>query len=219
MDTMLLSPEAKEKKLAGTRAWRAKNKEHIKAYNILWRANNPDYHPQWIRDNRETRAKKARDIYRADPEAGRQKCRSQRKKNRTAYLAAAKRAREKALSTVEGRLNKRVRWRIKETLRNEMQGRAKIGTFKDKLGYSVQELLAHLESKFTKGMTREYLFSGRINIDHIKPLCAFKYSSFQDPLFKEAWALENLRPMWDIENRRRGAIHRWQMHRKEPLTI
>jgi hypothetical protein len=36
----------------------------------------------------------------------------------------------------------------------------------------------------------------RWQIDHIIPLSSFKYESAEDPEFKAAWALTNLRPLW-----------------------
>lgn len=37
-------------------------------------------------------------------------------------------------------------------------------------------------------------------IDHIKPLSHFRYESISDPLFRECWALNNLRPLLRAEN-------------------
>lgn len=41
-------------------------------------------------------------------------------------------------------------------------------------------------------------------LDHIKPLSLFKYTSLDDPLFREAWALSNLRPLWREANASKG---------------
>lgn len=66
------------------------------------------------------------------------------------------------------------------------------------LGYSLNELKIHLENKFTEGMSWENY--GKWHVDHIKPVCSFKFSSIEDPSFKECWCLENLRPLWAKDN-------------------
>lgn len=64
--------------------------------------------------------------------------------------------------------------------------------------------MTHLEAKFEPWMTWEdYGFYGW-HIDHIKPLAAFKYETPDDPEFKEAWALGNLRPLGAVQNWRKG---------------
>lgn len=77
----------------------------------------------------------------------------------------------------------------------------------DHLPFSIIELKQHLEGLFEPWMTWENW--GHYNkddwsdedqstwiwhIDHIKPHAAFKYTSMEDQLFKECWALSNLRP-------------------------
>lgn len=67
------------------------------------------------------------------------------------------------------------------------------------LGYSVEMLQHHLESKFTEGMTWNNI--GQWEIDHIKPESLFNYSSIDDNEFKKCWSLENLQPLWKHDNR------------------
>src|SRR3546814_16139410 len=45
---------------------------------------------------------------------------------------------------------------------------------------------------------------GEWHIDHIRPLCSFEFKSPDDPQFREAWALTNLRPLWARDNPRKG---------------
>jgi len=75
-----------------------------------------------------------------------------------------------------------------------------------KLGYTVEDLIKHIESQFQDGMTWENY--GRPNgsytdgwhIDHKKPCCSFDFDSTDHPQFKELWALSNLRPLWARDN-------------------
>jgi hypothetical protein len=46
---------------------------------------------------------------------------------------------------------------------------------------------------------------GDWHIDHIVPLASFTFSSADDPEFRAAWALTNLRPLWAADNMRKHA--------------
>jgi len=66
------------------------------------------------------------------------------------------------------------------------------------VGYSVDDLIKNLESKFEVGMTWDNI--GQWHIDHIDPESWFNYSSVDDDQFKQCWSLNNLQPMWKLEN-------------------
>ena len=68
------------------------------------------------------------------------------------------------------------------------------------LGYSIDEVKAHLESQFKKGMS--WSNYGKVwHIDHRIPLSWFNISTIDSEEFKKAWALENLQPLFAQENR------------------
>jgi hypothetical protein len=66
------------------------------------------------------------------------------------------------------------------------------------LGYTLDDLKAHIERQFRRGMTWENY--GDWEIDHIRPRAMFKFENSDDPEFRECWALTNLRPLWAREN-------------------
>lgn len=68
----------------------------------------------------------------------------------------------------------------------------------DYLPYSFDELLNHLEEKFTIGMSWDNY--GNWHIDHIKPQSSFNWETHKDKDFQECWALENLQPLWAADN-------------------
>ena len=70
------------------------------------------------------------------------------------------------------------------------------------VGYSLKDLMKHLESLFEDGMTWENY--GEWHIDHRKPQSWFKYDSYDSIIFKECWAIENLQPKWASENISKG---------------
>jgi len=70
------------------------------------------------------------------------------------------------------------------------------------VGYSTEQLKKHLEEQFTDGMNWENY--GEWHIDHIKPISSFEFDSSEDEQFKVCWSLDNLQPMWGIENIKKG---------------
>lgn len=76
--------------------------------------------------------------------------------------------------------------------------------WEDAVGYSLDDLMTHLESQFTKGMTWENHGKRGWHIDHIRPVADFNFESPDDPEFKECWSLWNLQPMWAKDNLSKG---------------
>lgn len=70
----------------------------------------------------------------------------------------------------------------------------------ERLGYSKEDLINHLQSKFSKGMNFDNY--GEWHIDHIIPVSWFDLS---DPYqFKQCWRLSNLQPKWAKDNMSKG---------------
>lgn len=70
------------------------------------------------------------------------------------------------------------------------------------VNYTLDDLKSHLESKFKDGMTWENI--GEWHIDHIKPRSLFNFSKPEDAEFLECWGINNLQPLWAIENLQKG---------------
>lgn len=70
------------------------------------------------------------------------------------------------------------------------------------LGYTPDELKAHLEKQFTKGMSWER--KSEIHVDHILPVSSFNITSIDHPDFHACYGLQNLRPMWAKDNMSKG---------------
>lgn len=69
--------------------------------------------------------------------------------------------------------------------------------------YTLDDLVAHLENLFQPGMTWDNY--GKWHIDHKRPISSFNFSNWFDIEFQECWALENLQPLWRMENISKGA--------------
>lgn len=101
----------------------------------------------------------------------------------------------------------RLRTNIGSTIAHIFAGRKahKNGSFVKKVGYTMDELKAHIESQFEDWMTWENYGPYDPNrrtwqLDHIKPASDFYYTSMDDEAFKECWALSNLRPLDATQN-------------------
>lgn len=93
--------------------------------------------------------------------------------------------------------NNRLHQNIGRILRMGLKTNKRGKTF-DILGFSVKELKEHLESLFKEGMTWDNY--GEWHIDHKIPRSLLPYSYKEDENFIKCWSLDNLQPLWKIEN-------------------
>jgi hypothetical protein len=93
-----------------------------------------------------------------------------------------------------------LRHRIRSLMRATMTSNKGGRRMQEVLGYSYAQLRAHLESRFTPGMTWERFMAGEIHIDHRIPVSYFKPETYDCPAFRMCWSLSNLRPLWAAEN-------------------
>lgn len=150
----------------------------------------------------------------ADPAAFAARTKACRLKNKDAYDAkgrewaaanpdkrreAVNRWHRKNRLTPAGRLNNRIRNSLSQCLRPGRKSTSK----SQLLGWTLDELKTHIERQFLKGMSWENM--SEWHIDHIVPLSSFKFESHEDPEFRRAWALTNLRPLWAGDNIRKHA--------------
>ena len=74
----------------------------------------------------------------------------------------------------------------------------KNGHYFDILKYSPDDLINHLESKFTDKMN--WSNYGEWHVDHILPISSFDIKEIGDEEFMKCWELKNLQPLWGDEN-------------------
>lgn len=72
----------------------------------------------------------------------------------------------------------------------------------DLLGYTIEELMTHLEALFTEGMS--WGNYGEWHVDHKIPMASYQFESTDDIGFKECWKLDNLQPLWGPDNLSKG---------------
>lgn len=145
-----------------------------------------DYHKDWSKENR----KELREYH------------SKWRNDNKEYLNKYKRdyERNRRANDPKYRLGVRTRTAVYTCLK-ERNVNKKSKTFQ-LLGYTIEELMAHLESLFTEGMTWDNY--GEWHVDHIIPMASFTFDSTDDEEFKKCWALSNLQPLWGPDNLSKG---------------
>ena len=104
-------------------------------------------------------------------------------------------------STPKGKLDRLMSSGIYDGLKSSKAGRK----WESLVGYTVDDLMAHLSKLFLPGMTWENHGRYGWHIDHKVPRSAFNYEKPEDIDFKRCWALENLQPLWWRDNLRKHA--------------
>jgi hypothetical protein len=98
----------------------------------------------------------------------------------------------------------RLRYAISNGIRISIQRGGKNGrSWEQLVGYTVDDLMRHLERQFLKGMTWEN-YGPEWHVDHIVPDSSFDYDTPDCAEFSAAWALTNLRPLWANDNVRKS---------------
>lgn len=141
----------------------------------------------------------ARKWHKANPERHRQRNQQWIEENRGRAREIWREMRRRKFSNPAKRLHSRITSQIYHVLR---KGKGRKSAF-DLVGYSHDELKAHLERQFVKGMGWHNM--SEWHIDHIVPLSSFHISGPDDPNLRRAWALTNLRPIWARDNIKKGA--------------
>lgn len=105
------------------------------------------------------------------------------------------------------RMQARLKRSMKDLLWQKIKRRSinKSGTTFDILGYSADDVIKSIESKFQPGMTWDNYGKYGWHIDHAIPDSWFNYTSLSDDDFKKSWHLDNLQPMWAEHNLSKGS--------------
>ena len=112
--------------------------------------------------------------------------------------------RRKAATSPSFRLSLSIKAGIVASLKRN--GLRKSGTkWESLVGYTIDALRVHLERQFLKDMNWGNFGRKGWHVDHIIALSSFRFTCVSDPEFKAAWALTNLRPLWEPDNLSKGA--------------
>ena len=111
---------------------------------------------------------------------------------------------QKYMKLPEFRMKRNIRTRIWESL----NGKHKTDKTLQLTGCSVPELIKHLESKFTEGMSWDNYGRNGWHIDHIKPCISFDLSNPEEQ--RRCFHYTNLQPLWEFDNLSKNDQLNWQ---------
>ena len=106
--------------------------------------------------------------------------------------------RERKIKDIKFRLNHNVSTIMYQCLK----GKKEWQSWKDLVGYEIEDLIRHIEKQFDENMTWEN-YGSYWEVDHKIPKSWFKYNVPKDQEFKKCWALENLQPLEKKANRKK----------------
>lgn len=93
--------------------------------------------------------------------------------------------------------------RLRTRLWFALSGVRKVGSFVRDIGCSIPELVSHLESQFTEGMSWDNYGLYGWHMDHIIPLSSFDLTDREQ--FLQACHYTNLQPLWAKDNLSKGS--------------
>lgn len=162
-----------------------------------WEAENVDRVKEYERRRREKDREKRNALSAAHYKANVERSREVRKLWRDANRERiADQRRQRRQSDPEHKLSHN----LKAAFRKALKGSRPSARFHEKFGYTVAELMRHLERQFDRHMTWDN-HGTYWEIDHIVPVASF---TLPDE-FQACWALPNLRPLKKEINRAKSA--------------
>jgi hypothetical protein len=162
-------------KKVADKKWRDSNKEYISNKSKTWYEQNKEHRKEYLKEYRENNVDKIRQIKR-DYERNRK-------------------ARDPLYKLISN-----FRTAIYTVLKESNVD--KYGHYFDILQYTPEQLILHLELQFKDTMSWDNY--GEWHVDHKLPITHFNISEMGDEEFMRCWSLDNLQPMWGIENIRKS---------------
>jgi hypothetical protein len=184
-----------EKSKAWARANKKHRKEYLKNYHAQHRESNNARSKAWREDNHSRFIERLKNWYNQNKEY----CLEYARSNKGQISARAlERYHNKYKFDTNYRINSLMATVIRRSIKNQKLGQH----WESLVGYTLKELMKHIENQFQPGMTWEN--HGEWHIDHIYPKSKFNFSSPEDMEFKQCWGLNNLQPLWATDNLRKG---------------
>ncbi len=177
-----------------------KNKERRKEYNEKNKDKIKLRNKEYYQNNKEKLKENQKQSKKNNKEKSRQIQKKYRRKNKEKIN---KSRRDKYNNNITCRLNNNMSGAIYSSLKSQNVSKNR-RHWEDLVGYTIQELKAHLESLFLPGMTWENYGKYGWHIDHIIAKSFFIFTSTDNVEFKYCWSLPNLQPLWAPDNLEKG---------------
>ncbi len=184
-------------------------KDCCKKYAVQYRLNNAtkekERHKKYYTENKEKERIYHQEYYQLNRRKENERTRKWRIVNRAKHLKHVKHSNEKVSLNPQKRLVRNITGAIWHSIKENKAGRRWEGL----VGYTLANLIKHLEGQFEDGMSWDNYGKTGWEIDHIIPISKFNFTEAEHLDFKRCWALKNLQPMWQRENiRKRDKIQR-----------
>lgn len=196
----IAEPGRREKKRERDRKYHEKNRDKISARRADWnKSRNADpavkrAKKAWYEANKQRLAELAKTRYEAAKD-------SPEFKAKRAKAAAARRSASATL-----RISERMSAHVRLCLKGNKAGKS----WEKLVGYTLADLVTRLRLTVPAGWTWQDFLEARLQIDHIVPVAAFRFSSADDPEFRKCWSLENLQLLpADENNAKRATVPEW----------
>jgi len=189
-----------------SKEYRDNHKEGIKQYRESRKKENSDYQKRYYEINKHKKdvIEKKKKYYKLYCQRNREKKREWGRMWRINNLEKAKeigrQSCRKRRKTPRGTLDHRMEVSIRKSLKGMKRGKK----WEKLVGYTIDELVEHLEKQFKNGMSWTKFLDGEIHLDHRIPKSWFYYEKPEDEEFKKCWALKNLQPLEKLENLSKG---------------
>ena len=189
--------------------WSLKNKEHCKEQHRKWYHENIEKARgsarRYVREHAQEVSKRSRKYnveHAGEIRVNRQayyalhaeKIREYSKRYRREHIERYRELKRAQRQEPRYAIDHRVEVSIRGALRGNKSGRR----WESLVGYTLDQLMQHLESRFVPGMT--WANMGEWHIDHAIPRSLWQYEKPEDHEFRQCWALSNLQPLWGVEN-------------------
>jgi len=183
--------------LAKEKKYREQNREKLKYVMRERRSEDPEKYRIRNRDD----ARKRRILY---PDKVREEKRKFYQENKDAINVTRRKYIAKKLADPDYAAKYRLKLGVANRINHALNGSKNGRKWEDIVGYSLADLMKHIERQFKPGMTWEN--RGAVwHLDHKIPVNAFNFTSPDHTDFKRCWALRNLQPLFKEENLKKGA--------------
>ena len=166
--------------------WKIKNRKHVNAYQLAWKAKDPEnnkkavgYIRKWQKLNPKKVASHNAKWVKSNP------------KYYSLYI------KKRSAASPDFKLRCTIRNKISAALKNKENG------VLDLLGCNITKARKHLEAQFRPGMSWQTHSKFGWHVDHIKPISSFDLTD--ETQRKQCFHYTNLQPLWWWENLKKGS--------------
>ena len=202
-------PNCRECNTSKALKWQEEHREYKAEYWKDWRKKNgiyvSDCAKQWREENKEYKSNKDREYRENNKEYVVKKKKEYYDSNRDALIKKSSdyyhsHKQLKGSLPVMSAPMRKIKKRMGKSIWDALHGRKAKISWEVWVGYTAKDLMEHLESLFTEGMSWDNYGKKGWEIDHKVPVIAFDFTNTDSDEFRLCWSLENIQPLWAKEN-------------------